>query len=351
MTPSGRTSPQRLLVLGGTGFVSGAVAREAVARGHDVTCVARGTGGAPPAGARLLRADRAAPGALDALRGTVFDAAVETATLALPWVRAALAAVTAAHWTFVSSISVYADTHTPGQDARTAPLRPALPDDTAAYDPARDPEPSQARYGGVKLACEAAVREAAGDDRAFVVRPGLLTGPGDDVGPFGYWPLRMARGGPTAVPPAAGETGRPLPAQLLDVRDLAAWIVDAAEQRTAGTFDAVGPAATLTDLLAETADAVGREPELVPVPEPVLAEAGVRPWTGPHSLPLWPPRELYGALARNPGPSADAGLRTRPVADTARAVLDDRLGRAAGRRPPAGLTPVEEAALLRRLGL
>ncbi|EMF01396.1 NAD-dependent dehydratase [Streptomyces mobaraensis NBRC 13819 = DSM 40847] len=349
MPSSGRTSPLRLLVLGGTGFVSGAIAREAVARGHDVTCVARGTGGEPPAGARLLRADRAAPGALDALRGTPFDAAVETATLALPWVREALAAVTAAHWTFVSSISVYADTHTPGQDARTARLRPALPGDTAAYDPARDPEPSQARYGGVKLACEDAVREAAGE-RAFVVRPGLLTGPGDDVGPFGYWPLRMARGGPTAVPPAVGEAGLPLPAQLLDVRDLAVWILDAAEERTAGTFDAVGPAAALADLLAEVADAVGREPELVPVPEPVLAEAGVRPWTGPHSLPLWPPRELYGALARAASPSADAGLRARPVADTARAVLADRLGRAAGRRPPAGLTPVEEAALLRGMG-
>ena len=79
MPSSGRRPPLRVLVMGGTGFVSGAVAREAVARGHDVTCVARGTGTSLPEGARLLRADRNAPNALAPLRDVRFDAAVETA--------------------------------------------------------------------------------------------------------------------------------------------------------------------------------------------------------------------------------------------------------------------------------
>ncbi|MEU5683722.1 NAD-dependent dehydratase [Streptomyces venezuelae] len=352
MSPSPPTGPPlRLLVLGGTGFVSGAVAAEALARGHDVTCVARGTGGAqPPAGARLLRADRNAPEGLAPLRGIRFDAAVETATLSLPWVRRALRDVSAEHWTFVSSISVYADTYTPGQTARTARLRPALTD-VGTYDPTVDPEPSQATYGGVKLACEQAVREATGDT-AFVVRPGLVVGPGDDVGPFGYWPLRMARGRAAAVPAAHGADGLALPAQCVDVRDLAAWIVDRAAARASGVYDAAGPPVPLESLLHEVADAVGHSSlELVPVPEGVLREAGVRPWTGRPSMPLWPPRELYGALSRDVSSSFDAGLRVRPVSETAQAVLSDRLGRGAGTPPVAGLTPVEEASLLRLAGV
>lgn len=345
-----RKARQRFLILGGTGFVSGAVAAEAVARGHDVTCVARGTGGSPPEGARLFRADRDAPDALAGLADTRFDAVVETATLSLPWVHRALRAVSADHWTFVSSISVYADTHTRGQTARSAPLRPALPHDTTSYDPAHDPEPSQARYGGVKLACEHAVREATGD-RSFIVRPGLVIGPGDDVGPFGYWPLRMARGGTAVVPPDEAADGSPLPAQCLDVRDLAAWIVDRACERASGVFDAAGPPVPLRSLLGEVADAVGHDAlELVPVPEDILRNAGVQPWTGPRSLPLWPPRELYGALSRDVASSVDAGLRSRPIGETAEAVLRDRLDRGAGKRPVAGLTPVEEAAVLRSMG-
>ncbi|WP_431775066.1 NAD-dependent epimerase/dehydratase family protein [Streptomyces cucumeris] len=350
MPVSGHRAPLRLLVLGGTGFISGAVAAEAVARGHDVTCVARGTGGRLPEGTRLLRADRDRPDSLAALGGTRFDAVVETATLALPRVREALRAVRADHWTFLSSISVYADTYTPGQTARTARLRPALPDDTTRYDPARDPEPSQAVYGGVKLACEQAVREATGD-RAFVVRPGLVVGPGDDVGPFGYWPLRMARGGTTAVPPGSAADGAPLPAQVVDVRDLAAWILDQAGDRAAGVYDAAGPPVPLRALLRDIADAVGHDSlHLVPVPEDALLTAGISPWTGPASLPLWPPRALHGALSRDVTASFEAGLRIRPVGETAAAVLRDRLGRGAGKRPVAGLTPVEEAALLRSLG-
>ncbi|MFC5220503.1 NAD-dependent epimerase/dehydratase family protein [Streptomyces coerulescens] len=350
MPSSGRRPPLRVLVLGGTGFVSGAVAREAVARGHDVTCVARGTGTSLPEGARLLRTDRNAPEALAALREARFDAAVETATLALPWVREALRAVTAAHWTFISSISVYADTLTPGQTARSGRLRPALPDDTTCYDPTRDAEPSQARYGGVKLACEQLFREAT-EDRALLVRPGLVVGPGDDVSPFGYWPLRMARGGPAVTPPAATGDGIPLPAQCIDVRDLAAWIVDRAEAGTSGTFDAAGPPVHLSSLLQEIADAVGHPTlELVPVPEETLLRAGAVPWTGPGSVPLWPPRILHGALSRDVSASFDAGLRVRSVAETAEAVLRDRLERAPAKPPVAGMSPVAEAALLREIG-
>ena len=333
----------RVLVFGGTGFVSGAVAAEAVARGHEVTCVARGRSGDPPPGARLLRIDRDAPGALAPLAAREFDAAIDLALLSYRWVRDALAAVRTAHWTFVSSISVYADTFTPNQSVRSGRLRPAVTGDRVRYDPQRDPEPGQAVYGGVKLACEQAFAEATAGG-AFVVRPGLIVGPGDDVSPFPYWPLRMSRGGRVVVPAAEP----PVPAQYIDVRDLAAWLVDSMESRRSGTYDAAGPATTLAALLRGVADAVGNRVELVEVAQEELARLGVRHWTGPRSMPLWPPPSLRGAMSRDTRESLVNGLRVRPLADTAAATLRDQLTRNVS-ASATGLTPVEEAELLRVL--
>jgi nucleoside-diphosphate-sugar epimerase len=49
----------RILVLGGSVFLSKATAADAVARGHEVTCVTRGRSGDVPDGARHVVWDRA----------------------------------------------------------------------------------------------------------------------------------------------------------------------------------------------------------------------------------------------------------------------------------------------------
>ncbi|WP_239153962.1 NAD-dependent epimerase/dehydratase family protein [Amycolatopsis sp. FDAARGOS 1241] len=119
----------RLLVLGGTALVGRAVAAEALRRGHDVVCAARGQSGGVPDGARLVRVDRDAPDGLTPVRGEEFDAVVDVApSSSFPWVRRALAAFAdhVGHWTFVSTINVYADEATPGQTPATGPLVPAL---------------------------------------------------------------------------------------------------------------------------------------------------------------------------------------------------------------------------------
>lgn len=321
----------RWLVLGGTRFLSRAVAVAALERGHQVVCAARGVSGAVPAGARFVAVDRDAPGALDGLRGERFDAVVDVARMSLPWVRAALDALAggAAHWTFVSSVSVYADHTTPGAGA-DAPL-------LAPHRTGGDPD----AYGAVKVASEHAVRAAAGD-RALVARAGLICGPGDLSDRFGYWPARFARGGRAVVPDCPGH-----PAQLVDVRDLAEFVVAAGESRTTGTLDAAGPRRTLGAVLDEIADAVGAaDLERVPVDPAVLDAAGVGPWAGPRSLPLWLPASHHGMTARDTAPAAAAGLRCRPVADTARAALAHERALGLRRARRAGLTPAEESALL-----
>lgn len=331
----------RILVLGGTVFLSHAIALEAVARGHHVVCVARGASGSVPDGARLLVTDRDVPGALNGLRDERFDAVVDVATMSLPWVADALEALASgvAHWTFVSTLNVYADALTRGQGVG-APLLAQRIEPTERSD-APDPD----TYGAVKVASENAVREAMGD-RAFVVRAGLLAGPGDPHDRFGYWPARMARGGRVVVPDVPDQ-----PFQYLDARDLAAWIVSAAQRGLVGTFDASGPRGTLGGVLDGISSAVGAAGlKLVPVPPDQLIAAGVTPWAGPKSLPLWLPETHYGIADRDTAPALAAGLTPRSLSATAEAALDYERSLGMDRPRKAGLTLAEEAELLRQVG-
>lgn len=328
----------RLLVLGGTAFVGHAVAAEAVARGHDVTCAARGESGQVPDGATLVRVDRDAPDGLAPLDRQEFDAVVDVATISYPWVAGALKALDGrvGHWTFVSTINVYADDATQGQRPGAplvAPLREAA---DAIADPGK--------YGAIKVASEDAVRETMGD-RAFVVRPGLITGPADRSDRFGYWPARFARGGRAVVPDVPEQ-----PIQHIDVRDLAGWIVTAGEQRLGGTFDSVGPARPLLDLLRDIADVVNGDVEPVRMAPKALVEAGVMPWGGPKSLPLWAPSTHWGLPSHDAAPSLAAGLTVRPLAETVTAALETERALGPDRERKAGLSATEEAEVLATLG-
>ncbi|NHC21976.1 epimerase [Nocardioides sp. IC4_145] len=329
----------RLLVLGGSVFLSRAVAEEAVARGHEVTCACRGTSGSLPDGVAHVELDRAqsSPQAVAEALGAAYDAVVDVARQP-SWVRAAVAAVPDAHWVFVSTINVYADESTPGGRPGTLPLREPLRDDT---DLAADPE----AYGPMKVACESIVRDGAAS--AAVVRPGLIVGPGDPTGRFPYWPARFAdvASAPTVLAPGDPEDV----VQVVDVRDLAAWLVTLAEQRTVGDFDGVGEPTSIRDLLAAVALGSGGGDALLRwTPAADLEAHDVQPWAGDRSLPLWLPRPAHdGLLAHDVEPSLAAGLTLRPVEDTARDTL--AWLRASPDAPVTGLTRAEEAAVLTSL--
>ncbi|MGA8116275.1 MAG: NAD-dependent epimerase/dehydratase family protein [Actinocatenispora sp.] len=325
----------RTLVLGGTAMLSKSVAEHARDAGHEVTCLARGKSGEPADGVRFVRADRSGSGAYDALAGERFDAVVDVSNSPRE-VREALAALAdrAGHWTYVSTCNVYSDDATPGQRVDTAELRAPAPDDADESD--------EETYGARNVACEVAVAEAMGADRAFLCRPGLIVGPGDRVVRFAYWPLRLARGGEVLAP---GGPDRLV--QIVDSRDLADWIVRAGVEGLAGGYDATGAPMPMSEFLSRVAAGVGAEPELTWVSQDFLVEQGIQPWMGPRSLPLWVPEPEYsGFMSRDVSPSLAAGLRTRDLADTARDVLAWQRTKGAGHARDGGISAEEEAELL-----
>ncbi|TWX38480.1 NAD-dependent epimerase/dehydratase family protein [Frigoribacterium sp. ACAM 257] len=324
---------RKVLVLGGTGWLGHEIARQAVADGAEVTCLARGSAGGAPDGAALVRSDRTRPGAYDAVARAdhEWDEVVELAT-APDLVGGALAALAtrARHWTLISSVSVHARDDEPGADESAELVavgeRPA-PDDYAQQK-AWAERTSAARLG----------------DRLLVVRPSLVVGPGDPSDRFGTWPARMLRGGRVLVPTTEARW-----VQVIDVADLAAWVVLAGRDRLLGPVTAAGEPLPLAEVLEEARLAAGTDPELVPVDDAWLLEHDVRWWAGPRSLPMWLPLEASGFARRGTAAFRAAGGTARPLAETMRRVRDDELARGVDRPRRSGLAPDEEAALLREL--
>jgi 2'-hydroxyisoflavone reductase len=317
----------RLLVLGGTKFLGRAIVDAALARDHELTLFNRGlTNPELFVGLEKVRGDRTKE--LSALAGQEWDAVIDVSTFLPRVVRLAVEALVAQveRYVYVSSISVYADQSVPPVEG--APVAP-LDDPTSE---------SLEDYGALKAACERIVLDAYGE-RALIVRPGLIVGPHDPTDRFTYWPRRVADGGRMLAPaPSAA------PVQFVDVRDLGAWIVHAAETGLSGTFNATGEPITFGRLLDECKRVADADTEIVWVPGDTLVEAGVGEWM---ELPPWIASPEFAAMQRaDVSKALAAGLTFRPLADTIR----DTLAWNAEREwPPAegvGLAPERERELL-----
>ena len=339
-------SMKQILLLGGTGWLGQALSLQALDRGHSVTALARGTKPFAP-GVRAVIADREAPAAYGQVAGRVWDLIIELTDRPL-FAREAVQHLggSAGNWVFISSCSVYALQSEPGADetARTAEPLPGAEDG------------EDADFGRAKSACEeVSVRYRNGG--ALVVRPGLIGGPGDPSGRSTYWPLRFAeRRDPVLVPRAPdGETH----VQIIDVRDLAAFILDAGLAGEHGYVNAVGEVHCLGQALEMAREAAATvaasNGQRVPVHQVVgydvsrMAADGVNPWAGPTSLPLLlPPGDGYAGFARRSDARAlQLGLRRRSLRQTFEDIVPAG-GETDVDSLSSGLTAAEEQRLLAR---
>ena len=316
-----------ILILGGTGFLGRHLVEAALGRGHWVTLFNRGIKPGLFPEVETIEGDRG--GRLSSLsdgagRG---DRHLRLA----PRVVRASAGVgrRGGPLPFVSSISVYSDAIVPG------------PTKTPRYGSSRTRRSRRlrGRRTGLKALCERAVEEEM-PGRVFNVRPGLISGPHDPTDRFTYWPRRIAAGGEVLAldRPERG-------VQFIDVRDLAAWIIEMAAERRTGTFNATGPDHKLEmGRLLEACEAVGGDAELIWVSEDFLEEHGVEPFT---ELPLWVPREDAALLDIDCSRAVEKGLAFRPLSETIEDVLEWDRARPVGTEPAAGLTPEREQELLR----
>ncbi len=303
------TKKLKILILGGTGFLGPPTVRAALARGHEMTLFNRGRSN-PELFSDLeqLRGDR--DGDLAALKGRSWDAVIDTSGYIPRLVSdsARLLSNACNQYVFISSISVYTDFSLPMMDEHYAIQ--SMPDPSVE-------EVNGETYGPLKALCEQAA-EAAMPGKVTTIRPGLIVGPGDKTDRFTYWPVRISGGG-EVLAPGDGRT----PIQVIDVRDLAEWIVHCIEQSTTGLFNAVSPpgALTMSAMLESCKTVSGSDARFAWVDASFLEEQGVRPWS---DMPAWFPAsgEFAGFGQIQSEKARQAGLKYRGIDQTVKDTLN-----------------------------
>jgi 2'-hydroxyisoflavone reductase len=310
--PAAAAHPLDILILGGTTFLGPHQIRYALERGHSISIFTRGQT-QPTVHRELfgevehLTGDRNDD--LTALEGRTWDAVIDNSGRRVEWTRdtAQLLKDRVEIYVYTSSTGVYLPY-----------LGDDLTEDTQLVleDPPEVAEDRRPTYGVMKSLSEIEARAAFGDDRAIIVRPTYIIGPADPTNRFPYWPVRLHRGGEVLVPGKGHDR-----VQLVDVRDLTEWMIRLIENRTAGTFNAAGPAspmgmhAFVHGVHAATSSAVS----WVMVPDYDFLEAHEVQYAIPWLMPVG---DYVGSARINIDRAVASGLTFRPLALTSMDTLE-----------------------------
>ncbi len=333
------SQPLRMLILGGTGFIGPHMVEYALARGHEVTLFNRGRTNVDlfPDVEKLI-GDR--NGDLEALRGREWDVCMDNNANVPRWVQLSTEVLreSVQHYVYVSSLSVYADTATVGQN-EDGPLMELPPG-----HPPEDERITEETFGAFKAMAEGLAQEAF-PGRCLVVRPTLIVGPMDPSDRFTYWPVRVERGG-EILAPGDGST----PTQYIDARDLTGWMVRMAEGREVGVFNALGPRAPIDIaglLYGIRACLSNLDVSFTWVDWDFLEEQEVRPWMEMTAVVPDTPDMAGFSTFRNHRAVAK-GLRFRSLCETVLDTLEWWHGLPEERRvqPRAGLAEEKESRVL-----
>jgi 2'-hydroxyisoflavone reductase len=333
--------PMRILVLGGTGFLGPHFVEAALKNGHQLTLFNRGK--TNPGrfkddrynSIEQLQGDRKTD--LTALNGKQWDAVLDTSAYLPSDVKRSCELLKDAvnQYLLISTVSVYAKNNIPNLDESGELIE--LPAGT-------EEKVTNETYGGFKAASEK-MAQSVMPNKACIVRPGLIVGPGDTTDRFTYWPARALRGGEILAPekPEA-------PTQFIDVRDLAEFILRLIENKNVDVYNADAQAGSLTmgALINSCIKQAKNKAKPVWVPADFLEAQKVGAWM---DLPCWiPAAGEYAGFGRTSAAKAKkAGLRYRPLDITVRDTMKWWQEQSEERRakPKAGLSAEREAAVLK----
>lgn len=293
----------KILILGGTRFLGRHLVEESIKRGHELTIFNRGKTNPDlyPDIERLV-GDR--DGDLNSIVGRNWDAVIDTSGYVPRVVNASsnLLASACNVYTFISSISVYNDFSNKGLTEES---------EVAKINDKTIEEVTGETYGALKALCEEEVKKIF-PDRHLIIRPGLIVGPYDPTDRFTYWPKRVGVGG-EVLAPGNEET----PVQFIDVRDLAAFVIQQLENKSIGTYQVTGQSESLNmgQFLSACQSVVNPKANFTWVEEKFLDELDVKFWT---ELPLYFPVEvgMDGFSSVSIEKAKNAGLKLRPLLET-----------------------------------
>jgi 2'-hydroxyisoflavone reductase len=328
----------RILILGGTRFLGRHLVGAALDRSHEVTLFNRGKSnpGLFPQLETII-GDREMD--VNKLEGRIWDSVIDVAGYVPRIVRlsAEVLKENISRYVFISSISVY-------DDAIFKKIGIDESDPVAKIEDETVEEITGETYGPLKALCEKAVQNIY-EERALIVRPGLIVGPHDPTDRFTYWPVRVARGGEVLAPEKPDA-----PAQIIDVRDLSDFIMQLIENNFSGIFNATGPdyPLTLSRILETSKRVSGSDARFIWASAEFLKQHNIAEWS---DMPVWIPdtEENQGFSRMDVSRAIDAGLKFRPLEETIRDTLEWAQSRSADHEWRAGLTAEREADVLAAL--
>ena len=300
---AGMAEIRTLLILGGTGFIGPHLTAEALRLGWSVTHFNRGKSAreVDPRVEALL-GDR--EGNLDVLQGRKWDAVVDNSGYVPKFVKvsADLLAPNVGYCLYTSSVCVYKTFA--GENNEDSPKAAPVNPDLERLEPGT--------YGPMKVLCERYSTEAF-KNRIGIIRPGYIAGPGGGGDHIAHWPVRASKGGEMLAPGSPRD-----PIQIIDVRDLATWMMKMVEARTHGVFNVVSPprAFTMGDIISVSKKASSNpNTQVTWVPADFLIE-NLRPKE--QFLPPWlpPSGNTTAAALVSAARAIEKGLVSRPLWDT-----------------------------------
>jgi 2'-hydroxyisoflavone reductase len=337
-----KAKAQKVLILGGTGFIGPHFVKALTDGGHTLTLFNRGKSDPQvDPGIEQLLGDR--NGQIDALKGRDWDAVIDNSAYTPKQVKLTsdLLKGQVKQYILISSVAAYADFAKAGIDEsyRLATLE----------DPTVE-EVNGKTYGGLKVLCEKVVEDTFGQ-QATIIRPTYIAGPGDYTDRFTYWPVRVAKGGEMVAPGSPGD-----PYQFIDVRDVADFMRTCVEKRLTGRFNICNPprSVTIGSLLETSKRVTGSDAKFVWASSEFIEAQQLisQDIFAPSPFPLWhsPASGAAGMALVSPARAVKNGLKFRPLETTIRDTLAWQKTRPAEQQTLRnGLTPEKEAELLAKL--